>query len=344
MGLAFVGLLGIFYITTFIDLSDKLFKEQATGAMLLRYFWYATPEFIYYVLPISGLVATLVTIGLLTRTSELTVMKACGISLYRAAAPILCLSVVWSGGLFALGETVLAHANRTAEMLNREIRTGRTQTIDLLNRQWLYNDGVIYHYRYFDAARSAIDGLSVYRFDTGLRSLAHRTYAAYAAYENEWEGHDVWSRDFSTPEKTFSSYRNDAKRALPAVPSPAVFAAERTDAELMNFRELEGYIVDLRGRGFDVADLVVDLHRKASFPFVTVILTLIAVPFAVITGARGALYGVGVGIVLAFAYWSVLSVFGALGSAGVLLPAAAAWAPNLFFGASAGYFLLTVRT
>ena len=123
-----------------------------------------------------------------------------------------------------------------------------------------------------------------------------------------------------------------------------VFKADRTDAGLMNFRELDRHIVDLRARGFDVVDLVVELHRKVSFPFITFILTLIAVPFAVTTGARGALYGVGVGIVLAFGYWFVLSVFGALGSAGVLMPATAAWAPNLLFGASAGYFLLTVRT
>ena len=63
VGLAFVGLLGIFYIATFIDLSDKLFKDETTGAMLLRYFWHATPQFVYYVLPVAGLVATLVTIG-----------------------------------------------------------------------------------------------------------------------------------------------------------------------------------------------------------------------------------------------------------------------------------------
>ena len=344
VGLAFVGLLGIFYIATFIDLSDKLFKEETTGAMLLRYFWHATPQFIYYVLPIAGLVATLVTIGLLTRTSELTVMKACGISLYRAAFPILCFSLVWSGLLFALGETVLAQANRTAETLNREIRTGRKETVEVLSRQWLYDDGVIYHYRYFDADRLALDSLSVFELTERPWSLARRTYTTYASYAGEWEGRNVWSREFSTVPGGSSAYREDATRALPAVSAPAVFATERPDAELMSFRELERYIVELRARGFDVIDLVVALHRKASFPFVTVILTLIAVPFAVTTGPRGALYGVGVGIALAFIYWIVLSVFGALGSAGVLMPATAAWAPNLIFGTSAGYFLLTVRT
>ena len=344
VGLAFVGLLGIFYIATFIDLSDKLFKEETTGAMLLRYFWHATPQFVYYVLPVSGLVATLVTIGLLTRTSELTVMKACGISLYRAAFPILCFSLVWSGLLFALGETVLARANRTAETLNREIRTGRTETFEVLARQWLYDEGVIYHYRYFDPDRLEIDSLSVFELTERPWSLVRRTYALHASHGDGWEGRNVWSRDFTTAPGVSPSYREDATRALQEVSEPAVFAAERPDAELMNFRELERYIAELRARGFDVVDLIVALHRKASFPFVTVILTLIAVPFAVTTGPRGALYGVGVGIALAFTYWIVLSVFGALGGAGVLMPATAAWAPNLIFGTSAGYFLLTVRT
>ena len=124
MTLAFVGLLGLFYVITFLDLSDKLFKEETTLLKLLVYFWYATPQFVSYVLPVAALVTTLVTVGLLTRTNELTVMKACGISLYRMATPILCFSLLWSGLLFAIGESVLARANRRAEALNREIRTG----------------------------------------------------------------------------------------------------------------------------------------------------------------------------------------------------------------------------
>ena len=112
----------------------------------------------------------------------------------------------------------------------------------------------------------------------------------------------------------------------------------------MNFSELDTYIEELRASGFDVVQLVVALHRKVSFPFVTLILTLIAVPFALTIGPRGALYGVGAGIMLACAYWVIISIFGAIGSAGMLAPMLAAWAPNLLFGASATYLLLTVRT
>jgi hypothetical protein len=59
--LAFAGLLGIFYIGSFIDWSDNLFKGQATTSQLAQYMWYSTPQFVYYVLPLSALVGTLVT-------------------------------------------------------------------------------------------------------------------------------------------------------------------------------------------------------------------------------------------------------------------------------------------
>ena len=73
-------------------------------------------------------------------------------------------------------------------------------------------------------------------------------------------------------------------------------------------------------------------------------MTLLAVPFAVTTGRRGALYGVGVGIVLAITYWLMLSVFAAIGAGGLLPPLLTAWAPNLLFGTLALYMVLTVRT
>jgi lipopolysaccharide export LptBFGC system permease protein LptF len=88
----------------------------------------------------------------------------------------------------------------------------------------------------------------------------------------------------------------------------------------------------------------VQLQRKVAFPFVTLIMTLLAVPFAVTTGRSGALYGIGIGIALAIVYWTAQSVFGAMGSAGLISPLLAAWAPNILFGAAAGYMLLTVRT
>src|SRR5205823_5540809 len=120
--LGILSLLGVFYISTFIDLADKLFRGTATTGLLLQYFFYATPQFAYYVIPMSALVAALVTVGVMTKNSELVVMKACGISLYRAAVPVLLFSIMASFVLFGLQERVLAYSNREADRLNAIIR------------------------------------------------------------------------------------------------------------------------------------------------------------------------------------------------------------------------------
>ena len=122
-GLSFLALLGLFYISTFIDKSDKIFKGQATTVDVLTLLVYMTPQFVYYVIPIATLLSVLVTFGVLSRSSELTVMKACGISLYRTALSCGAVSR-WSSAASCSGsqQQVLAKANRQADVLDAQIR------------------------------------------------------------------------------------------------------------------------------------------------------------------------------------------------------------------------------
>jgi LPS export ABC transporter permease LptF/LPS export ABC transporter permease LptG len=348
--LAFFGLLGIFYISTFIDLSDKLFKGQTTVGMMAQHFYYITPQFVFYIVPLSTLIAAMVTIGLLTKTSELVVMKACGLSLYRVAAPLLALAVAGSAVMFVLQDRVLAYTNRRAESLRHVIRGGSPKTFDVVNRRWLVSrDGDIYNYLFYDPRRQELNGLSVFRFRSPSSPLlASRTYVSHARYAPRtgaaevWEGADGWSREFSASGET-KAFATFPGRAL-ALETPDYFATETPEADMMTYVQLRHYIGDLRASGVSITSHIVELHRKLAFPLVTLIMTLIAVPFATTTGRRGALYGIAVGMVLAVAYWVMTNAFGALGSAGALPPVLAAWAPNLIFGAGAVYMLLTVRT
>jgi LPS export ABC transporter permease LptF/LPS export ABC transporter permease LptG len=348
LALAFFGLLGIFYISTFIDLADKLFKGTTTGAVLLQYLYFATPQFVFYIVPLSILITAMVVIGIITKNSELVVMKACGISLYRAAAPLLAYAVLASGLMFVLQEQVLAHANRRAESIRHVIRGGSPRTFDVVNRKWLVaRDGDMYNYLFYDPRRRELNGLSIFQFRDKGAALAARTYVTQASWEpargaNAWRGSGGWMREF-TPAGDTRQFMIFPGRALHLEP-PEYFATESPDADRMTYAQLRRYISDLRAAGFNVVPQTVALYRKISFPFVTLIMTLIAVPFAVTTGRRGALYGIGVGIVLAVVYWMTINAFGAIGSAGLLAPMLAAWAPNLIFGAGAAYLLLTVRT
>jgi len=276
-------------------------------------------------------------------------MKACGISLYRVALPMLGAALLAGGTLFALEQTTLGPSNRKADTIRNMMNGVKPETLDLLTRQWVVGSrGDIYHYDYFDTKTNALMGISVFEFSDGMRSLARRSFAERASFtpepghSNLWRAEQAWSRELrpSGDTRRFSAQPVAEFTLEP----PSYFGIRQPAPEFMSYSQLRDYIGQLRTSGFDVIAQQVALERKASFPFVTLIMTLIAVPFAVTAGRRGALYGVGVGIVIAISYWVAFSVFAALGTGGVVAPILAAWAPNLLFGAGAAYLLLTVRT
>jgi LPS export ABC transporter permease LptG/LPS export ABC transporter permease LptF len=352
--LASTGLLALLYIGTIIDLSEKLFKGQATASMLARYLWLSTPQFAYYIIPVATLVAVLTTIGGLTRTAELIVMRAGGVSLYRTAAPLVVLALVASGLLFGLEEYVLAQSNRQAKTLEDVIRDRPSHTIDVGNHNWFAGrDGRIYYYAVFDIRRKALFGLSIFDTITGPYRLARHTYAGRATFVSTTPGHpdagiwhaaDGWTQQFSGSDTERAVRSTFATRDLEGLPVPADFASNQVDADEMTFGELKDYITRLSHSGFSVAEQRVSLQNKIAFPLVTLVMTLIGIPFGVTMGRRGALYGIGLAIGLASAYWLLMVLFLAAGAATVLPAGLAAWAANILFATAASVMLLTVRT
>jgi lipopolysaccharide export LptBFGC system permease protein LptF len=268
-------------------------------------------------------------------------------------------AAIFSGVLFELEEHVLASSNREAQRLNAAIRGWPVQSFGVLDRRWIVGTGGdIYHYEFFDQSQNRFARMFVYdvnekdwRLD-GITYANDVTLARQIAGEGEptatWLAHNGWTRQFSTTTRrnvarTTVNYEGFGERPV-ALEPPKFFSTEEPDADRITYGELKHYIGQLQTSGYHVVNYIVQLHRKVAFPFVTVIMTLLAVPFAVTTGRRGALYGVGVGIVLAILYWIALSVFVALGSGGVMSPMLAAWSPNILFGAAAAVLLLTVRT
>jgi LPS export ABC transporter permease LptG/LPS export ABC transporter permease LptF len=342
-GLSFLALLGLFYISTFIDRSDKIFKGQATTAMIGQLLILLTPQFIYYVIPIAALLSALVTYGLLARSSELTVMKACGISLYRTALSVVVLSLAMSAVLFGLEQRLMASANRQAEALDARIRGRQPRTLNLLNRRWVVgSDRVIYHYGLFDPQRNEMFGLTMFAPRRDQWELSSETFVRRAVFNgNAWTGESGWSQDFMTDPPKWTTIE---RSPLPGMESPDYFTTEPPDAELMSVSELRQYTAELEPSGYNTTPLKVELHRKLAFPFVTLVMSLLAVPFGISAGRHGALYGIGLGIVIALSYWVLISAFIAIGKAGLLTPVLAGWAPNILVVGLAAYLFLRART
>jgi LPS export ABC transporter permease LptG/LPS export ABC transporter permease LptF len=350
LGLSGLGLAVLFYVATFVEYSERVFKGEASWRMLAEFLALSTPQYLYYIVPLAVLLASLITVALFTKHSELVAMKACGISLYRIAVPLVAGAVAGGAVLVGLDQTVLGAANRRAEAIRHVMRGGEAATFNVLNRRWVAGpDGEIYHYDYFDPGARRFLGLWVLEFDHGLGRLKRRTFAQSASWvaatqdgRATWRLERGWTRVFDGQGEPagFRPYES-----MPvALPAPSHFTTEAADPAFMNYGQLKSYTDQLGQGGFDVTGHRVALARKVSFPFVTLVMALIAVPFAVSIGRSGTLAGIGVAIAIAILYWTATSLFGAFGAGGAIAPTLAAWAPNLLFGATAAYLLLTVRT
>ena len=99
-----LGLPLLFIIADVTDNIDTYMEKGITGGKLALAYLYQLPLFIQYSFPIAALVATVFTIGGMTRHQELTAAKAGGVSFYRIFLPIAAMSVLLSVAAFGLGE------------------------------------------------------------------------------------------------------------------------------------------------------------------------------------------------------------------------------------------------
>ena len=112
----------------------------------------------------------------------------------------------------------------------------------------------------------------------------------------------------------------------------------------MTFAQLRRYIETIRHAGYSAEKLAVQLWVKTSWPALSVVMALIALPFAFKIGKRGALYGIGIALVLGIFYWAVFLLFTKFGEVGNLPPILSAWAANVLFAIAAVYMFLHVET
>ena len=185
-------------------------------------------------------------------------------------------------------------------------------------------------------------GLTTFKPREDRWALESETFVRRAVFgDSGWIGEQGWRQDFTVDPPKWTTIE---RAVLPGMESPDYFTTEPPDEELMSVTELQRYTAELEPSGFNTTPLKVELQRKLAFPFVTLVMTLLAVPFGITAGKHGALYGVGLGIVIALSYWIVISAFVAIGKAGLLTPILAGWAPNILVVGLAAYLFLRVRT
>ena len=340
-------------IFTFFELIGDIFRNRTPLFTVGDYLLNLIPFILYNVTPLCALVAVLVTFGALSRSSEITAMKATGVSLYRIVTPVLIVTMMISAGLFAFDELYLPAANRRQEALLSVIKDKPAQTFLRPDRKWISGQTTasgepsrIFYYQFFDADKNVFANLSVFEFAPNTFALQRRIFAASARWDprvNRWVFDDGWQRTFT--DEAVASYQPFTVATFPEIrEQPGYFKKENIPSQEMSYGELSRYISDLKQSGFDTTRLSVQLNRKIAYPLITLVMAILAIPFSLSMGKKGSLAGIATAIGLAIAYWVVAGLFEAMGNVNTLPPLLAAWSPDLLFGIAGTYLLLRTPT
>ena len=338
---------GIYVIFDFFQILGDVIRNHISIGVVFDYYRYLAPQVIYLMFPLSILMATLVSIGLLAKSNEIVAIKSAGVSLFRIAAPILIAAIVASAVMFVLEDEYLPQSNQQQDSYRNQIKGKPAQTYLRPDRQWIFGQSDrIFNYRFFDADKNVFANLSVFEFDPKTFQLSKRIYAQRAMWEaplHSWVLEEGWVRDINGDKVT--AYTPFSVEAFPELSeAPAYFKKEVKPSAQMNALELRRYIHELSQSGFDVVRLTVQFYRKFSFPLMAFVVTLIAIPFALTTGRKGAIAGIATSIAIAIIYWASASLFEAMGNLSMLPPALAAWSPDILFGLGGAYLFLRVKT
>ncbi len=347
LGMILLTFILLMLVFTFFELLGDIVRNRVSPFMIGEYLANVTPSMIYLMTPLSVLLAVLVTFGLMQKSSEITAMKATGISVYRIIVPILVVAGVLSAGLFFFDQFYIPGANQRQETLRNTIKGKPAQTYLRPDRKWIFGENhSIYYYEFFDPDQNRFGSLSMFVFDPATFQLTQRVYATRAHWEDslqKWVFERGWQRSFSS--SAIESYRTfDVDTMAAATEQPNYFKKEVKQSSEMNYDELRRYIQDLQQSGFDVVRLRVQLHKKFAFPLITFVMAILAIPFSLSAGKKGALTSVAVAIGIAMVYWVTSGLFEAMGNTNYLPAALAAWAPDVLFALAGGYMILKVPT
>ena len=345
--LCFTALLTIYLVIDFFEKIRRFLRYDSGIVPLLTYFALKIPAVSLQIAPLAILMATLLTLGLLSRNNEITAMRSCGISLFWITSPFLFFATGVTLILLAFSSTIIPLASEKAEEV-RQVQIERNPapfTVKAIKPWARISADAIMRINEVGVKGETLRGLHFFYFDHAFR-LERMTEAAEAHYTPEgWVLSNGNHRRFQPDNTVDQILFNEQSVDIPLIPYD--FSTSLAgNSETMTFRQIRNYVGRFRDEGLSFARLLTDYYGRLAFPFVTVIMVFVGIALSLRrSGVRGRSMAMGIGqaFIVGFCYWTTHSIAIALGRGGVLAPMLAGWLANVLFLSFSLYLLLRVR-
>jgi lipopolysaccharide export system permease protein len=336
-----LGLPMLFIVADVTDNIDTYIEKGITGSKLALAYLYQLPLFIQYSFPIAALVATVFTIGGMTRHQELTAAKAGGVSFYRIFLPIAAMSVLLSAAAFGLGELTPITLQKRAVLMGDQAAVRFGPRVNFVYQT--EREGVLTARR-LESQAGELSQVVLERNARGRVPGMHRM-----AERATWTAKGGWKLERGYVRELYADGREvtthfDSLRVPGLVETPEDLMAEPKAPEAMGYREMSRFVGAIERSGGDANPLKVERAQKLAIPMAVMVIVLFGAPLVTSTQRGGTAYGVGISLGVTIFYMLLFRVGRAVGSTGAVDPTLAAWFPNALFLAAGLALMSRVRT
>ncbi|MCR5440135.1 lipopolysaccharide export system permease protein [Selenomonas sp. WCT3] len=328
---------------TLFKIAKYITDYGASLQAVVKIFIFGLPAVIMWTFPMSMLLASLLTFGRLSSSSEITAMKSCGIGFGRIAAPAILMGLIVSMCAIAFNEYVVPWANTAyRNVLYYEIQgnTGMKSQEHIILKD-LNHDKIqrLVYARRYDAESQTLQGITLQEFnDEG--QVSHVENAEYAEWSgNEWNMHNGMIYDIATEAgKSEHTMRFDSQK-LPIKANPKQIVREQKDPEELTMKELKAQIEIMKTQYINTNKLEAELYQRVTVPMASLIFALIGVPLGLQPTRNSSSAGFAMSVIIIFFYYALMTMGNALARSGAIAPMLAVWIPNIV-GLIAGFFLI----
>jgi len=343
----FFGLIAFTLLFVVIDMMENLddFIDQSVQiGIILHYYLVFSPDIIKLMTPVSVLFAALFTVGKASNLSELTAIKASGISMYRFMAPFVVTTLFISLFSVYFSGYVVPMANKTK--LNIQL--------NYLKKGFVYTGGNIFfqdtptrivNIAFFDNSDNQANRVSIQEFDKNdLTHMISRIDVARMVYDtlsHTWIAYNGVKRIFNRKVESAEYFSKLKLNYLGFKPSDLTSKHQRP--EEMNLTELKRTIQSQEKSGLNPTNTLIEYYSRFSFPLASLVIVLFGLPISANKRKGGLAVQVGINILVTFIYLVFMQISLAFGKNGVLNPIITAWFADLVFLAGAFVNLPRVR-
>jgi lipopolysaccharide export system permease protein len=343
-------LFGVAAFTSIMFAGDELFNITELLAEYHAPVWTALklvgltlPGLVVITLPMAMLLAALLGFGRLSSDSETVALFAGGVSLYRIAVPVVVVAVLVTISSFVISEVLMPKTNSEHERLVRELKNeplSSDKPFFVIDAKDGITNSVFYVQKGFNATTGTLREVALIQYWNNKPAVF--VYGKEATWKggNEWTFKDGYSKSLEVKGPTITiPFRGSVTRKVEIAKAPDRLAFYQKKYDELSFSELKDYIKMLQEQGADVSEYRVRLYQKIAMPLASLIFALIGTPLGLRPHRTSSAMGLGLSIVIIFAYWVLMHYMTILGRNGTVTPAAAAFIPTLA-GAVTGLALI----